>query len=404
MSIILAVTLALPMVTFAAPDPGNNLTIEYRYAEGETANVAETVSQFGIDYRLIGQSDPVLENSLPVTRDYVYRIDGILSDADRAQVANIPGLRLDPVEVKLTRKIDFEDTLRGLPNNDVDSLEASAVYKARVDSMKTNSTAVIIEGPALTGVTFNVATWEPGFEGRLPETYDADIIVRGVEEYWETGYYIATMSYVNSVVESDLDIYIIFAEYEPINLPIEIEEIIEETNEEEEEVAVVPVTEEFFAGLDENDMELMGNQTGNPLVDIASGNVPLGNGSVKAGMSLISGLLSVIAIVFLALHVITIIINRNKKGSLSEFGVDEELATINNRRKNAFLILVCIVSALVPVVWLSLDNPSLPFVWINTWTVVVTIVFVVDAIMIAMYKLRFKAQDVENEEGIDYAS
>ena len=397
LSIILAVFLAMPMLAFAAPGDEGNLKVEYRFAEGESPDVAETMTQFGINYRLIGQSEPVLEDTLPTTRDYTYRIDGMLSEKDLEEVAKIPGLVLDPVDVKLTKKIDFEDTIKGLSNNDVDSLVASSQYKARVNSMKTNSTAVIIEGPELVGVTFNVTKVDPDFP-TFPEEYSADIIVRGVEEYWDVGYYIANLTYTTSDVESEISIYVIVAEYEPVDVPI-IDDIIVE---DFDDGIVTPIESGFLAGLSETDMVLMDNQTGNPLVDIVNGNVPLGNANVTAGVSLVSALISIAAIIFLVVHLIVLISNRKRKDDLSEYGVDEEQVTIERRRKSAFVALICIASALVPVIWLSLDNVSYPYVWVNAWTGVIAFCLIVDIVLISIYKAKFKAIDLEDD--VDYVS
>jgi hypothetical protein len=398
LSIVLAFILAMPMTVFATEPPSNenNLTLEYRFAEGESPDVAPVVSQFGINYRLVGQSDPVREDSLANTRDYTYRINGLLSPDDLATIQNIQGLSLTPVNQKMTRKIDSTAILTGLTNNDVDSLLESTQYAAAVEAMKTAG-AVYVEGPKLTGVTFEVTLWEGGVVNGLPAEYSADIIVRGVEEYTIIGYYIANMTYTTSVLDSETPIYVIVAEYEPIDLPIVEDTIVEEIEEEGDGEIVEPIDQTFFDGLTEDDLIMMDNQTGNPFTDIASGNVPLGGGSVRGGVSLLSAILSIVAVAFLIINIIALAVYRKRKDDLSEYGVDEEQAMAGRRRKNAFVALICIVSVLVPVIWIALDNLTFPFVWLNAWTAVVAVCFVIDVVLIIIYNAKFKKVEKEEE-------
>jgi uncharacterized repeat protein (TIGR02543 family) len=121
-------------------------------------------------------------------------------------------------------------------------------------------------------------------------------------------------------------------------------------------------------------------QTGNPFTDLANGNVPLGGLGFSGAWSLLSLLMSLVAVVISVLLLIGAFFRKNRK------------------RGRILKIATVIVGVLTAIVWIVLDDFSLPMAWINKWTLYVGIVFIVHIVLLVVYKLRRKNNDGDNED------
>lgn len=151
-------------------------------------------------------------------------------------------------------------------------------------------------------------------------------------------------------------------------------------------------------GFSQVDVEKFEAQTGNILADLANGNIPLGNRVSSAVWSLLSLILSAIAAIISILLVIGEARRRRKDGELD--GYEREEAERRQKRGRVLKAPACIVGVLTLVVWLALDDLSLPVAWINKYTVVAAIVFAVHLALFALYKARKgkRAEDVGKDE------
>ncbi|MDR3304665.1 MAG: InlB B-repeat-containing protein [Clostridiales Family XIII bacterium] len=134
---------------------------------------------------------------------------------------------------------------------------------------------------------------------------------------------------------------------------------------------------------DAQDQAKIAAQTGNPLTDLLNGNVPLGGPGVTDAWSLLSLILSVIGILS-ALILFIVALIRRKRYKTADESAQAELAESDGevrekQRKRAALTtaLAIITGILVLVVWLILDDLTLPTTWINKWTPYVAVIFIV---------------------------
>ncbi|MDR1028403.1 MAG: TQXA domain-containing protein, partial [Clostridiales Family XIII bacterium] len=213
--------------TYAAPtdeEAGATITVEYRFAEGETPDIPELTSLFGRGYRLVGQEEPVLERTLPVTRTYTWRIDGNISQDDLSRVAGLGNVTLTPVGVQKEARADRTATIRGLPTNDVEALPRERTFEI---SSAERPDAVTKAALTLAGAEFELAGCD---EYGLPESYTATCVYRGIETYLETHYWLGNSTYTTEETIDGPDGYVIVATYEPVT-PAEPAQEAPETTE-----------------------------------------------------------------------------------------------------------------------------------------------------------------------------
>jgi hypothetical protein len=381
----MALTLTFPAVSFAEPgddpaaDPAPaeesvNITMEYRYAEGETPNIPQTLTQGGIGYRLISQADPVAESTLPRTRTYTYKIDGSISKQDLAEIEKIPNIVLTPVYVEVEKEVDKTEKIQNLDNNDVDDLPNSKEFQVHSADAKNN---VKKEDLSRAGVTFEVSKWEGAPYDSLPEKYTATIVYRGIETYSEIGYYTAQMNYQTDEVVGNIPQYVVIAQYEPLDSGA-----AEADEEEAEEIAAiseeedpVPDVSDPDTNIDERtakEAEQFDAQTGNPLTDLLANNVPLGNLTRTDAWSILSLMIVLIALIWSAALVAGAVIGRNK--DVEKYAdVSEEKKRLSKLTRTVAIILGVIAA----LVWYLLDDLSLKMVMINRYTIIIFAIFLV---------------------------
>jgi hypothetical protein len=373
-----ALLLAFPLVAVAAPGdedepPTASITMEYRYAEGETPNIPDTVTQFGATYHLVSQTDPVLESTLPITRTYSFRIDGAVSADDLAKYQNLPNLVLTPVEIPFEREVDKTEVLE-VPNNDVDELPLSKKFDVTSATAAGGTAKVTLERA---GVKYKVLKYNAL---ERPILFEATVVYRGIETYNAVGYYTAETTYTSDSVVGSTDQYIIVATYEPDEPPADItpappaeQPAVEESPTPTPEESPVPTQEEVQ----------FGNQTGNPLTDIIGGNVPMGSFTTAGAWSVLSMLLSVIAAAITVVSILTTILRRKGIAVSDKTKVYDDASIDRNAKLSSTLLQVAswLFGILTIVTWFVLDNLNQPMVWINKYTIVVLIVFVIHLVL-----------------------
>ena len=398
--IFLLLALALPGAVFATEPAGSyeTLQVEYRYAEGETPDIAPTIDRFGMTFHLVGQSDPMLEGSLPEVRTYRYRIDGYLTPAQIAQ-AEALGITLTPVKVDFEREVDKVDVVI-MNTNDVDDIPKTKAFL--VTSVKDPS-GYEMKDLEYTGVTFERMEYEGDAlpNGlKLPAKYEATVIYRGAESYNDVGYYYADAVFETYEVDGDVPMYVIIADYQS--------DMIAPTIVEEEEI-LPPIDEEEAEEVSTEDEELVAmveNQTGNPFVDIANGNVPLGNTNTTGVWSLLSFILSVAGIAIALIFTLGAVMRGRQVSALEQMGASsEEWLSLMKRRGIILRVLTIVVGVITLVTWLMLDDFTLGMVWINNHTITVGIMFAVTVALCILTNIRDKkiysslTKEEENNEG-----
>ncbi|MDR3305490.1 MAG: hypothetical protein LBS85_05660 [Clostridiales Family XIII bacterium] len=186
-----------------------NITMEYHYAEGEEPDIPGSLTELGIEYRLISLTTPVLESELPRTRTYRFRIDGAVSAEDIAAFPGLADAQLTPVEVYAERRVDKQEVIEGLDNNDVDALPLTKEYQV---ANAASADGFTNEELARAAVRYDVTADDDG----LPTEYRATIIYRGTEVLAETAYYLAELAYTTTLVEGQTPLYVVVAVYEPV--------------------------------------------------------------------------------------------------------------------------------------------------------------------------------------------
>jgi amino acid transporter len=172
--------------------------------------------------------------------------------------------------------------------------------------------------------------------------------------------------------------------------PTPPEEVIEEPAGPEAPTESVTT----FLGFDPAEVAELEAQTGNVFRDIANGNVPRGSFFAKGAWSLLSLLLSLIAVIIAVLLIAGTTGKRRKDDEIDAYRDDDE----DRKKKGRILkVLAVIAGILTPVIWLILDDLSQPIAWINQWTLIVGIVFIVHLVLFFSYKAGNKDEDREDE-------
>jgi len=385
--ITLAFMLAAPMAVFAAQDPppgaiGGTLSVEYRYMSGQAPNIPQTIERFGFTYYLVSQSDPVLESTLPNIRTYQYRIEGAMSPEQKAAIEGLGEIEFEEVDVAVEREVDVE--FKGVMNtNDVDDIDkqksftvTSAFTPGKTETKKLD----------LVGVTFSEPTCD---SLGLPTGYEYTAVYRGVETYETLGYYLANMTYI-SEEDGEIDVFVIVAEYQTDEMPPPIE--------------IADGTTPLAAGgtgLTPAEESLLGQQTGNPLADIANGLVPLGGPGVTNAWSFASMLLSIAGAVMAIVFIMGFLSRRKGLGAHeNHIAIGYTEAENRGKRLKVLRIATIVVGVATPVSWIMLENFSVGMVWINAFTPIIAIMFGLAIVMCAITNTWSKKALSEDGDGM----
>jgi uncharacterized repeat protein (TIGR02543 family) len=143
-----------------------------------------------------------------------------------------------------------------------------------------------------------------------------------------------------------------------------------------------PLTVSGFSPEDQIKIEA---QTGNLFTDLADGNIPYGDFKGKGAWSVLSLILSLLALIISVLLAIGAFFRRRQRDEDDHTEQDNDK---QRKRGKILKVLTIVVGILTPIVWLILDNLNQPMVWINKWTLIVAIFFIVHIALLLVYKIR----------------
>jgi len=406
--VIFAFMMAMPASVYATtPPPADavrgTLTVEYRYAEGQEPTIPTVIQRFGFTWYLVSQSAPVHISTLPNIRTYEYQINGAMTAAQLEDILGLGTITVNPIWSTFTKEFDQEVSIPGLLTNDVDEIppgdfldDDMVQYLIDHGYIKdgTEVQDIVVNAELMpTGVEFEVTLWDDG----LPMEYTAHVVYRGEISFSLQVFTSITLT-ITSDDEDELDVYVIFAEYESNELPPPVTVI------GEGETPLAPPVE----GLTLEDTALIDDQTGNPIQDIADGNVPLGNTEVKGAWSFLSLLFSLVAVVIAALFGIGFLVRNRRANMLMELGdYDEEQIALLKKRGNLLSALTIVVGAITLVVWLYLDSFDTGMVWVNAFTPIIGVLCSATIILCAVTNTRnkilmsnFEEDDMESKSTV----
>jgi membrane protein implicated in regulation of membrane protease activity len=166
----------------------------------------------------------------------------------------------------------------------------------------------------------------------------------------------------------------------------------EATVNAESEADIAPETTGFMP----EDVVKFSRQTKNIFSDIANGTVPLGNILGRGAWSLLSLILSLIAVIIAIVLIVRALVKRRRKDDedMTEEELHEEEADEKYRKRGKTLRMLAIITGvLTPIVWLIFDNLNQPMAWINRWTIIVAFVFIVHIAILIAYRVRKGRRD-----------
>ena len=208
--IALAVLAMLPAgAAFAqegAQGEKTTVTQEFTYKEGEAPDIPSGISHFGQTLTLVSVSSPVASTAPAKTSAYTYQASVSYTPDQLSQAQ--PGAELTPVYGTGKRQVDREETIRDLPDNDVEKLPVRKVYS---DTDGRGPGATVNGDLALAEVKYEVTGLDT--DG-LPNKYSAHVVYRGEETYSVLLYYTAEATYTGTVAEVGETTYTVVATYE----------------------------------------------------------------------------------------------------------------------------------------------------------------------------------------------
>lgn len=142
-------------------------------------------------------------------------------------------------------------------------------------------------------------------------------------------------------------------------------------------------------------------QTGNPVADIADGNVPAGSLGVQGAWSLLSLMMAVAGVVISIPLAITLFRRKKRDEAVDENGraipAEGEEQPEEKRRSRLLKVLAIVAGLLAAILFLILDNLSLPMVFINQWTLWVAIPFIAQLALTVIQFFAKRKVDDDNE-------
>ena len=370
---VMVAMLAMPITAMAAPE--DNITVEWRYTPGNEYTIPQTYTFAGRTFVLLSQAAPVLESTLPATRTYNYRIMGDLTEADMLLIDDSAKVNFTPKTISRDREVERTLPIAGLTTNDVEELgngiykEASGtgLYKEYKPDPLFDPGVTKRDPLKVSSVKYTVESYETiGGTGKLPKTYSAEVLLKGLEWYDATEYYTVDATYSTSKTEGEVDQYVIVATYEPTDLATGTAPVAPGTTD-------TPAAPTEIA---DTQTPLADAQSGNSIPqNIADGNVPLSSGnSTENSWSLLSLILSVVAVCVGVFSAIQIYLNRR---SAAEIADGKKKPTI------ALNIAACAIGIATIFIWLFMDAVSLSnsYVWINNFTPIVGLLLALTIIL-----------------------
>lgn len=145
--------------------------------------------------------------------------------------------------------------------------------------------------------------------------------------------------------------------------------------------------------------EKLEQQTGNLIADLADGNVPLGNMGLDGVWSLLNLLMSLVALMLGVIAFVTLINNlRDKKRYEEE--EQEEAETL--ARRYGILKIAVMLSGVIPgILFLILEDLSFPVSFINKWTPLIGLFFIIHVIILII-QLAIRKNEQKEEQDVVY--
>jgi len=147
-------------------------------------------------------------------------------------------------------------------------------------------------------------------------------------------------------------------------------------------------------------------QTGNPLIDIINGNVPLGNMLGRGiAWSLLNLMMSVIAILNTVILLVTLFIKKRETDNEHEDDIDtydDDDRPQDIRTRLLKLKIPALLTGIIPgILFLLLENIRLPVTWITQWTPIIGAFFIIHMALVIihyMIKRRVNTEDEDDEK------
>ena len=206
---LVAVLTIMPAGAYAATEKATEKTTfrqEFTYREGETPNIREEIIQFGHIFRLVSVSEPVASATLPAGRSYTYQLS---KEYTQDQLSQAPkNVKTTPIYGIGKRQVDRKETIKNLPDNDVDRLPHRKIFRdtnGRGPGAKTAGELALAE-----------VRYEPvgRDEHGVPNEYNAYVVYRGEETYTALLYYEGVTTYTETAGEDGITTYTVVATYE----------------------------------------------------------------------------------------------------------------------------------------------------------------------------------------------
>jgi len=389
----LVIAMSLPAPAFAAAEAppenayGGTMQVEYRYAAGETPDIAEVINRFGFTYHLTGVSDPILEGELPAVRTYTYKIEGALTEEQKNEIKGMSSLTLTEVNLVFEEEVDVIDVTKR-PTNDVDDIVKKKSFTVK-DATESDPDRTALKELTLTGVTFSDLQYD---KYNRPSGYTATAVYRGTQKYSAFGYYLAEATFMTTEEEEGVEVYVVIASYATEDMPPPIDE------ENTETILMPPEPEGPGTGLTAIDESLVAMQGPNPLANIINGLVPLGGLGITGVWSFLSFIFSAIAIGMAAAFGIGSAIRKRHIAHLEDMGVFEEDKLILMKLRGVFLRILAIIFGVITLIsWIIVENFSFGMVWINSNTMMIGILCAVTVLLCALANTRKREIDSEEQ-------
>jgi uncharacterized repeat protein (TIGR02543 family) len=145
----------------------------------------------------------------------------------------------------------------------------------------------------------------------------------------------------------------------------------------------------------------------NPDTNILDIDIPLGTVELESAWSLLSLILSLIAVIGTVILAITPLFKRRRNKddqSADDYSETDDRESNSRKRTMIFRILSIVAGILTPVIWVILETFSSSIVWINRWTPYVAAMFVIYLAMLVVLQFTKRQKkgkyaqegDVEN--------
>ncbi|MDR0851888.1 MAG: hypothetical protein LBN36_05290 [Clostridiales Family XIII bacterium] len=141
------------------------------------------------------------------------------------------------------------------------------------------------------------------------------------------------------------------------------------------------------------------SETGNSSQDFLDDNVPLDAPTAEDAWSLLSLLLSIIALLIAAVLLVALFFKHNEAADSDGQEAAAQETDVRGRKSTAvFRVLTILAGILTPIVWIVLERFTEQFVFINRWTLFVAIAFVIELVLLTIFLVVHHRKAHEEDE------